>query len=140
MKKIFDPGTYPQNINIVLLLLRIAMGGFMLTHGIGKYSKLMGPEPIQFADPIGIGEPASLALTVFAEVVCALLLLAGAATRLAAVPLLITMIVAVFIIHSDDPFGDKELPWMYMIGYLCLVIAGAGKYSIDQVIHRRMKK
>lgn len=138
IKNIFNPGAYPRNINFVLLLLRIAVGVFMLSHGIGKFLKLFGSEPIMFADPIGIGETASLALTVFAEVFCSLLLIFGIATRFAAIPLPITMLVAVFIVHANDGFGKQELPLLYLFIYLTIAIAGAGKLSIDNWIYNKI--
>lgn len=113
-----------------LAVLRVAVGGMMLTHGWPKLGRLF-ETPERFADPIGLGPEISLALTVFAEVLCALLIIAGAATRLACVPLLITMLVAAFIVHGDDPFGDKEMALLYAAGTLCLLLTGAGKYSID---------
>lgn len=134
IKNIFNPGNYPKNIDFVLLLLRLAVGIFMLTHGIGKFSKLFGGDPIQFADPIGVGVTASLALVVFAEVFCSILLIFGLATRFAAIPLLITMLVATFIIHVNDGFGRQELPLIYSFVYLIMAIAGAGKISIDNWI------
>ena len=134
IKNIFNPGNYPKNIDYVLLLLRLAVGIFMLTHGIGKFSKLFGGDPIQFADPIGVGVTASLALVVFAEVFCSILLIFGLATRFAAIPLLITMLVATFIIHANDGFGRQELPLIYSFVYLIMAIAGAGKISIDNWI------
>jgi putative oxidoreductase len=106
MKKIldlvFNPGEYSNNISLSLLFLRLIVGGFMLTHGIGKWMMLIGDGPIRFADPIGIGVTASLALNVFAEVFCSLFLIFGVAVRLAALPLLITMLVAAFIVHGQD--------------------------------------
>src|ERR1700754_4362967 len=102
IKKIFNPGNYSQNINYVLLILRITVGIFMLTHGMGKFSKLFGDEPIKFSDPLGVGITASLALTVFSEVLCSLFLIFGFASRFSAIFLLITMLVIVFIVHPDD--------------------------------------
>ena len=131
---IFYSGNYSKKINIALLLLRIVSGAFMLAHGIGKFSKLFGDVPIAFADPIGMGETASLVLTVFAEVVCAVLLIIGFFARLAAIPLLITMLVAVFVVHADDDFGKQELPLLYATIYLVIALAGAGKASIDHWI------
>ena len=138
IKTIFNPGNYSQRINLILFILRLAAGIFMLTHGIGKFEKLFSGEPIQFANPIGMGETTSLALTVFAEVCCSILLIFGLATRFAAVPLMITMLVAVFIVHGDDPFGKKELPSLYFVVYTVIAIAGAGKFSLDHWIHRKM--
>lgn len=140
IKSIFNPGRYPNTINLALLLLRVAAGAFMLTHGMGKFSNLVGDEPISFADPIGIGKPASLVLAVFAEVLCSILLIFGIATRFAAIPLLITMLVAVFIIHANDEFGRKELALLYAIIYLSIAIAGAGKISVDYWIYQKTNR
>lgn len=131
IKNILNPGSYGTKINLALLLLRLSAGIFMLFHGWGKFMKLIGDEPIQFADPIGIGVTASLALAVFAEVLCSLLLILGAATRLAAIPLFITMFIAAFIVHANDGFGKMELPILYSVIYLVITVAGAGKISID---------
>lgn len=138
LKSIFNPGSYPKNIDFALLLLRIAAGAFMLTHGWGKFLKLICDEPISFADPIGVGETASLILVVFSEVLCSILLIFGAATRLAAIPLIITMLVAAFIIHADDSFGKQELPLLYTTIYIVFALAGAGKFSIDNWIYSRI--
>jgi putative oxidoreductase len=134
VKSIFNPGNYPNNISMSLLILRVGVGIFMLTHGLGKFSKLFGDEPIVFADPIGIGVTASLALTVFAELFCSILLIAGLATRLAAIPLIITMCVITLFVHGGDAFGMKELPLLFGIVYFAIAIAGAGKYSLDNLI------
>lgn len=139
IKKVFYPGDYPRNIDFVLLLLRLTVAAFMLTHGWGKFVRLFGDAPIQFADPIGIGATASLVLTVFSEVFCSVFLIFGFATRLSAVPLLITMLVAAFIVHASDGFGRQELPLFYAISYVILIIAGAGKLSVDKWIYDRIR-
>lgn len=140
IKSIFNPGTYPKNVNYALLLLRIAVGILMLTHGIGKFTKLFGGGEIQFADPIGVGVTASLALAVFAEVFCSIFLILGLASRLAAIPLIITMLVAAFVIHANDGFGRQELPLLYSSIYFFIAIAGAGKISIDNWIYARINR
>ena len=138
MKKLFfSTGTNSQKIDLVILILRLAAGVFMLTHGMGKFSKLFSGEPVKFADPIGLGETTSLALTVFAEVGCSILLIFGLATRFAVIPLIITMIVAAFLVHGADPFGKKELSLLYLVLYTVIGIAGAGRFSIDHMISRK---
>lgn len=108
----------------------------MLTHGYPKLMKLLDGD-FTFRDPIGLGSGTSLILAVLAEVVCSLLILLGAGTRLATIPLLFTMLVAAFIAHGNDPFGKKELPLLYMLMYLVLLVMGSGKYSIDQMITKK---
>ena len=137
IKTIFNTGNYSKNINVLLLILRVVSGGFMLVHGVGKFSTLIGDDPIKFADPIGIGETASLALAVFSEVFCAVFLIVGFSTRLAAIPLIITMLVAAFIVHGNDGFGKQELPLLYATIYSVIAIAGAGKFSIDNLIYKK---
>jgi putative oxidoreductase len=78
-----------------------------------------------------------LALAVFAEVFCSLLLIFGIATRLAAIPLIITMLVAAFIVHANDGFGRQELPLLYSAVFFAIAIAGAGKISFDHWIYRK---
>ncbi len=139
IKAIFNPGDYPKNVSIALLILRVVIGIFMLTHGIGKFQTLFGSEPIKFADPIGIGATASLALTVFSEVFCSILLIIGLGTRFAAIPLLITMMVAAFIVHINDGFGKQEFALIYALIYTTIIIIGAGKYSLDYIIFSHRK-
>ena len=101
------------------------------SHGWGKLQKLMSGD-MGFADPIGVGEEVSLVLTVFAEFFCGILVAVGLFTRAALIPLIITMWVAVFIIHADDPFGKQEFGLLYLIPYLALYFTGPGKYSVDK--------
>lgn len=134
-KNLFHPGAYEKHINLLLLIVRLAVGTLMLTHGLAKLPLLFGSGPIQFPDPIGLGATTSLVLAVFTEVICSFLLIFGLGTRFAAIGLLITMLIAAIIVHSDDPFAKQELPLLYSTIYLVIVIAGAGKLSIDNWLH-----
>ena len=139
IKRLLNSGNYPPQINLILFIFRVGAGVFMLTHGWGKFLILIGNEPIQFADPLGIGAAPSLFLTVFAEVFCSFLIILGLTTRLAVIPLLITMSVVAFIVHANDGFGKMEMPLLYGFMYLAIAIAGAGKYSLDNLIFNKLK-
>jgi putative oxidoreductase len=123
------------NSDLGLLVLRIIGGGLMLAHGIPKLMKLFKGD-FAFADPIGIGAGLSLGLTVFAEFVCALLILVGLKSRLASIPLMITMLVAGLIVHGADAFGKKELALIYFGIYLAIFMLGSGKYSLDKMLQK----
>lgn len=138
-KNLFNPGNYENKINIALFILRLFVGFLMLTHGFDKLTTLFGSEPIRFGDPIGLGVTTSLALATFSEFLCSVLLIFGLGTRFAAIPLLITMLVAAFIVHAEDPFRRQELPLLYATIYIVIAIAGAGKFSIDNWIYNKKK-
>jgi len=124
--------------NIGLLLMRLSFGALMLfAHGVPKLGKL-GADPIEFADPFGLGAAPSLVLAVGAEVGCSILLIIGLGTRVATVPLMITMLVAAFIIHGDDPFRKQEFALLYFFRYLRLLCTGPGAFSLDHVLRRRV--
>ncbi|WP_282628223.1 DoxX family protein [Empedobacter sedimenti] len=129
-------GNQPAFIDASLLLVRLAAGGFMFSHGFGKLQKLVNGN-FEFGDPIGLGPEISLGLTVFAEILCAFLVFVGLFTRLASIPLIITMLVAVFIVHADHDFGKKELGLFFLINYLVIFLSGAGKYSLDKLILKK---
>ena len=136
MKQLFSTSYNNSLANIWLLLLRLCVGGFMLTHGIPKFEKLMAGGEIQFADPFGLGATTSFVLTVFAEALCSILIAIGLATRLAAVPLIVTMAVAAFIQHGADPFAKKELALLYLLIYITILVFGPGIYSLDAMINK----
>ena len=123
--------------SIGLLVLRLVSGG-MLVYGHG-WGKLMhaGERAASFANPIGLGPVASFWLVVFAEVPCAILVMAGLLTRLATVPLIVFMCVAGFIHHAQDPFPRRELPFLYGAAFVTLFAAGPGRYSLDALIAAR---
>lgn len=135
IKNLLKNPTYGKNIDLSLLLLRIAAGGFMLTHGYGKMEKLFSGA-FEFADPIGVGVELSLGLTVFAEVLCASFILLGILPRLASIPLIITMLVAVFIVHAEDGFKKQELGLFFLISYIIILILGAGKFSVQSLFSK----
>mgnify|MGYP002380947190 CR=1 FL=1 len=118
--------------SIGLLILRVGFGGYMATHGWGKFQMLMAGEYYKFGDPIGLGNTLSLIGAVGAEFFCALLVVLGIGTRFAAAPIVFTMGVAAFIVHANDPWtmgggASKEPAMLFMMVFLALIFTGAGK-------------
>lgn len=128
-------------IDAGLLLLRIGVGLMMaLSHGLPKVKKLFGGGEIKFPDPIGVGAGASLFLAGSAEFFASLALVIGVGTRLMTVPLAFTMVVAVFIVHADDPFKKQEFGLLYLTAYVVLFLAGPGRFSVDAWLARRANR
>ncbi len=143
--------------SVGLLILRVGVGGFLATHGWGKLQMLLSGGAAQFGDPVGLGPTLSLALVTLSEFVCALLLVAGLATRLAAVPPVTSMSVAAFVVHAANPWTmetaaraffagaskdwfSKEPALLYLIPVLSLAFTGGGKFSLDALIAARWNR
>ena len=139
MKSLFHTGTREEYLNILVLVLRICIAAFMITHGWPKFLKLLEGGEIQFGDPIGLGAAFSLILAVFAEFFCSILIGIGLGTRLASIPLMVTMFVAAFVSHGADPFRRKEVALLYLLFYLALLVLGSRKYSVDYLLTRKTK-
>lgn len=139
MKKLFTIDQNQNSIDVALLIARIGIGAFMLTHGLPKLMMLLGDAPVQFPGLMGMSPAFALFLTVFAEVVCSILILVGLGTRLASIPLIFTMILAVFFIHAADPFATQEKGFLYLLVYVVLFLLGSGKYSLDAILVNRNK-
>jgi putative oxidoreductase len=137
MKKLIHVNDHSNLTDIALLLTRAGVAALMLTHGIPKLLMLLSGAPIQFPPVMGMSPELSLGLAVFAEVVCSVLILTGFATRLATIPLIITMLIAVTLIHAADPLAIKEPALLYLLAFIVLLFAGSGKYSIDYLLSRK---
>jgi putative oxidoreductase len=133
MFRVLDLRFVPASLDLALFLLRVWFGlSLVALHGWGKLVSY--PERMhRFADPFGIGAPASLALAVFAEVVCASLLALGLFTRFAALACIINMSTAFFYAHGGRLTGEGngELAFMYLGGFVALFLAGPGRHSLD---------
>lgn len=116
-----------------LLLLRLGMSIAMIYgHGYPKLMKAINGD-MSFLDPLGFGQVPTLILAILSEVVFPILVIIGFKTRLATIPVALTMAVAFFVVHAHDPFnGNKELALLFLIGFTTVGLLGPGRYSIDR--------
>ena len=114
-----------------LLLLCIGFSAAMLTHGYGKFMKVLAGD-FSFGDPIGVGPTASLILCTLAEFIAPIFLIVGWKTRWFSLIAVINMLVAFIIAHDGDPFSKKEKSFLFLIAFVVLYFTGPGKYSIDR--------
>lgn len=140
MKKLIELYQDTKDMDLALLIVRVTVAGLMLAHGLPKLTMLLSGDTVQFPALFGLTATVSLALAVFAEVVCSVLILLGLGTRTAAVPLIVTMMVAVFVIHGADPFPVKEPAILYLVTYAMLLLTGSGKYSLDYRLAKKILK
>ncbi|MES2922566.1 MAG: DoxX family protein [Verrucomicrobiota bacterium] len=154
MKKfLFDCGTRDAVASLGFLALRVMVGLMMLIgHGIPKIQNFAGRKdffPVPDFFLLKLMSPAmSLTACIGAEVVGSVLIIIGLATRPAAFVLGMTMVVAAFSYLGGAPWffspptlvESKELPLMYLIPLIAIILAGAGAYSCDAAICKESKR
>jgi len=121
------------------LLARIAVGWVFASTGWGKLHDL--EQVIGFFAELGIPLPALQApLVASTELICGLLLLAGLGTRIAALPLIGTMVVAIATAHWASVDSAAALlglvETLYVVFLAWLSISGPGPVSLDAIFER----
>ncbi len=141
-----------------VILIRLSVGAVFLSEGIQKFLYPAARGAGRF-EKIGFEAAEMLGPFVGAfEIVCGILVLLGLATRFAAVPLTVIMVMAILstkipILIGDDLWGfrvremstygfwsmahETRTDFAMLLGSLFLLIVGAGKWSVDAVLTRR---
>lgn len=125
------------NVHVALLLLRLWTGAMMLYHGGLKLFGGMDRFVETVATKLGL-PPLMAWIAALAELGGGALVLIGFLARPAAVTIAITMAVAAFGAHATDPWQRKEFALCYFVSSLAIAVAGAGRYSFDARIERRL--
>lgn len=139
MTRLLKTEVKQTQLDVALLALRVGIAAMMLVHGLPKLQMLLSGDVSQFPGVLGMSSGLSLTLATIAEVLCSVFILIGLGTRLASIPLLVTMLVAVLVVHASDPFAAQELGLLYLMGYLVLLLLGGGRFSVDAVVTRRLQ-
>ena len=127
-----------KGVSAFILILRLFFVVMFFIHGLGKmmnFSELSLTYPSVF----GLGSYMTLMLAVFTEFCCSLFLIAGLLFRIMLLPMIVAMAVAFFDIH-DGFLPEGELSLIYLIVFCLLYFVGPGKFSIDYLIDRRLRK
>ena len=132
MKKLLSTHYNAFSFNAAMLLLRLAMGMLMMSHGYDKLVHFSEKKAL-FYDFLSLGSTTSLMLCIFAEFFCALFVVIGLFTRLVAVPLVIVMSIAIFSVHKMDFFDTGEKASLYLTGFLVFLLCGPGRASVDGI-------
>jgi putative oxidoreductase len=121
--------------NIARLILRLAVGGMMLFHGINKAIHGIG-----FIKGLvsAQGLPEAIAYGVYVgEILAPIFLIIGWKSRFWAAVIAFNMIAVLYLTHMADFFKlgahgawAVELPMFYLTGALVIILLGSGKYAI----------
>nr|WP_210491151.1 DoxX family protein [Patulibacter sp. SYSU D01012] len=130
--------------DVGLLALRLVLGAVFVAHGAQKLFGAWGGGGIsgtgQAFEAVGLspGEPLA-ALAGTGELVGGVLLALGLLTRLGALSVGTSMVVAIVAMHLPGPFlGGYELPLALLAAAFAVMLVGPGRLSLDAVLRRRL--
>lgn len=126
-----------------LLFVRASMAAVFVPSGWGKLHDLQ--KVTEFFTELGIPAPGfNATLVAVTELGCGLLLLIGLASRLAAIPLVISMTVAIITAKRADISGIVDLfamdEFVYIVMAIVVLVLGAGALSVDGQLGRRFAR
>jgi putative oxidoreductase len=133
MKKLISTKYTASAFNVAMLVLRLIFGILIMNHGYVKLADFN--ETAQHLPSLfGMSSNISAALVIFAEFFCGLFIILGLFTRLATIPIIISLSVALFKVHNGHAFAGGESAALYLGCFIALLLVGPGKASLDSMI------
>jgi putative oxidoreductase len=123
----------PFNLDLALLILRLALAAVLLFHGLPKVMNF-GATVAAFQSMNVPAPTLTVAFAILSEVGGGILLLLGIAVDLAGLLVVIDMLGAIFAVHWPKGFdftnGGWEHPFTVLIMALAVALAGPGRLRI----------
>lgn len=118
-------------IDAGLFFLRLTGGLLLLyVHGLPKVLHF-SEELTRIEDPFGFGPWFSLLPAIFAEVVCPIFIILGIGSRLACLPIIGVLLVAMLVVHPQWSIAEGQFGWLLLIIFTTLALTGPGKWRVN---------
>ena len=127
-----------KGVSFLILAVRVFFGVLFFLHGVDKMMNF-NQLSLNYPSVFGLGSYMTLMLAVFCEFCCSLFLIAGLLERITLIPMIVSMAVAYFDVH-DAILPEGELALIYMVVFFILFMVGPGRFSLDYMLDRRIKK
>ena len=126
-----------DTVSLGLLFFRIAVSiELILVHGLKKLGVGVSTAEV-VPNPLHLPETLNQIFATTANVILPLFVIFGLLTRLAVLPILAVTLTGYFVVHGNSPLSERDIPFMYSISFLLLLIAGSGKYSVDSMLFKK---
>lgn len=134
IKKLIEPNA---SLAAGLVIVRVLAGGIIISFGFEISSAETMGGYTQWLTDVGVPAPRFMAhVGKVAELGCGALLVLGLFTRLASIPLMITMAVINFVMLDGNL---RESPFFLLLLFATFFFVGGGRYSLDEVMRKRKK-
>ncbi|MCG7391039.1 MULTISPECIES: DoxX family protein [Pantoea] len=129
----------PPRINAGLFFLRLTGCLLLLyVHGLPKVFHF-SEELTRIEDPFGLGPWMSLLPAIFAEVICPLFILIGVFARLACLPIIGVLLVAMLFVHPGWSIAEGQFGWLLLIIFTTLAMTGPGQWRLGAGTRREVR-
>ncbi|MBI2284181.1 MAG: DoxX family protein [Bacteroidetes bacterium] len=129
-----------QVYHISMLLFRVLVSlQLMLAHGLKKIGIGVSVAE-QVPNPLHLPEMFNQLFAVASNLFFPLLVMIGLFVRIAVLPILAVTLTGYFMVHSGDSLLQKDMPYMYSLAYLLILMLGPGKYSADHLLYQKNRK
>jgi len=102
--------------------------------GIGVQEAEHIPNPLHFPETF------NSRFAIAANIVFPVFVILGFCTRLASLPTLAVTLTGYFVVHWNGTLLEKDTPFMYSLVFLLITVLGAGKYSIDNYLYKKLSR
>ena len=125
-----------------LAFIRIISGILILIHGYSVFDTVKMDGMVKYLDSeLGLPLPHLMAyLAKGAEFFGGLFFTIGLFTRFVSVPLMVTMVVAVFGAHNGEITGEAEHAFLFLLIFGAFFFIGSGKWSVDYLLKKSSGK
>lgn len=131
---------WPPRSDLGLLCLRLSGAFLLLTvHGLPKALNFRA-SLLTIEDPLHLGAYPTLLAAIAAEVLCPLLIAVGWFTRLACLPVIFLLLVALLFVHPEWTLEQGQFGWLLVAIFSSLAVAGPGRHSLDARLARRQRR
>lgn len=129
-----DAGTTVNNWALLGFRVLLALELFRV-HGMKKF-KLVNGQKVHEPNPFHLPEKLNGLVATFADTVVPCLVILGIGTRIAVLPTLGVTATGYFVVHRKDSVEVRDVPYMYTLCFLFLMIVGAGIFSADHYFYK----
>ena len=122
----------PPRVDLGLFFLRLTGSLLLLyVHGLPKVLHF-SEELTRIEDPFGLGPYMNLIPAIVAEVICPLFIMVGVYTRLACLPIIAVLLVAMLAVHPDWSIAEGQFGWLLLIIFTTLALTGPGQWRLQR--------
>ncbi|WP_336828056.1 DoxX family protein [Sphingobacterium multivorum] len=141
LQKLFYTDLGNSANNIAILIFRVLFAWELLTvHGLKKIQRGPQAEPEHIPNPLQLPKKLNAAVAQFADTIVPFFIALGLFGRLALLPTIGVTAVGYFVVHRHDSREVRDIPFMYTLCLLLLLLIGPGTYSIDHYIYQLLTK